>query len=129
MPAETQSVVAMPRTSQPRCQSQSMPSPMYTSTGPASSRKSTQYRHCFSGFISRRSGFPARLSRPFRLKARPTSYPRNLAWNRVSHASTTDRTAPSTSSPVSVRSGCRKTMLKWTLCLSAGRVPPSKVSR
>ena len=32
-------------------------------------------------------------------------------------------------SPVSVRSACRKTMLKWTLCLSAGRVPPSKVSR
>ena len=49
--------------------------------------------------------------------------------NGLRTRSTTDLTAASTSSPVSVRSGCRKAMPKWTLCLSSGRFPPWKVSR
>ena len=61
--------------------------------------------------------------RTFRRYRHVLAQPRNLAWNRASHASTTDLTAPSTSSPVSVRSGWRKTMPKWTLCVSVGEIP------
>ena len=75
---------------------------------------SSQHRHCFRAEFTRVLRFGWIVC---------TIQPRSRAWNRASHASTTDRTAASTSSPVSVRSGWRNAMPKWTLCLILGEVP------
>ena len=126
MPATTQSVVAMLRTTQPVLPEPEHPQAHVDQDRADQEQTRTQDRHCLSGFTPRTpSSTPGRRSRD---RPGPGSAPQLGLEPGLARLHDRPMTARSTSSPVSVRSGCRKTMLKWTLCMSSGKVsPPERV--